>query len=99
MSYEEIKNANLAMLRRSLILNMIFFKDMPPWWDHSSWWDIVLHVINNIVFVYSTALYETNADHQRSTIIVFVTSSKANSIAIGASDIYVKEFLRVSKSV
>jgi len=35
------------------------------------------------------------------TIIVFffVSSSKTNSIVIGASEIYVKECLRISKSV
>jgi len=40
MSHEEIKNANLAMLRRLLVLNMIFFQRYAPRWDHSSWWDM-----------------------------------------------------------
>jgi len=42
---------------------------------------MTLHIINNR-FVYPTALYETNADYQRSMIIVFVYSSKASSITI-----------------
>jgi len=40
ISHEEIKNANLAMLRGSLVLNVIFFQRYVPRWDHSSWWDI-----------------------------------------------------------